>query len=76
MLTPLGWYAHQLPMPILKLLVAGMFASELVAPFLMFVTAWMRYLGCLMICGLQVGIILTGNYTFLNYLTIVLAVSI
>lgn len=73
--TPLGWYAHQLSMPMLKLLVAGMFASELVAPFLMFGTAWMRYLGCLMICGLQVGIILTGNYTFLNYLTIVLAVS-
>lgn len=73
--TPLAWYAHHLPLPVLKLLVGGMYASELIAPFLVFGTSWMRYLGCLMICGLQVGIILTGNYTFLNYLTMVLAVS-
>jgi len=73
--TPLAWYASLSPMWILKTLVVGMFISELVAPLLLFGTSMMRYIGCMMICALQVGIILTGNYTFLNYLTMVLAVS-
>jgi hypothetical protein len=73
--TPLAWYADHLPKWVLSGMVLGMYASELVAPCLVFGTSIMRYIGAMLICALQLGIIVTGNYTFLNYLTMVLALS-
>jgi hypothetical protein len=73
--TPLAWYADHLPKWVLSGMVLGMYVSELIAPCLVFGTSIMRYIGAMLICALQLGIIVTGNYTFLNYLTMVLAVS-
>jgi len=73
--TPVAWYVAHLPKWLLKGMVLGMYMSELIAPWLVFGTSLVRYIGAALICALQIGIIITGNYTFLNYLTIVLAVS-
>ena len=70
--TWFGWYAHQLPEWFHKTSVLGMFAAELVVPFLIFAPRHLRTVGCIGLIALQILIILTGNYCFFNLLTIVL----
>ncbi len=70
--TSLGWYVHQLPEGFQKASVIGMFAAELVVPFVIFAPRRLRTIGCIGLVGLQMLIILTGNYCFFNLLTIAL----
>ena len=70
--TWFGWYAHQFPEWFHKASVLGMFAAELVVPFLIFAPRHLRTVGCIGLIALQILIILTGNYCFFNLLTIVL----
>ena len=70
--TWFGWYAHQLPEWFHKASTIGMFAAELVVPFLIFAPRHPRTVGCIGFIVLQILIILTGNYCFFNLLTIVL----
>jgi predicted DCC family thiol-disulfide oxidoreductase YuxK len=70
--TWLGWYAAQLPVWFQKLSCGTMFAIELGAPFLILGPRRIRFLGAGAIALLQVLILLTGNYTFFNYLTLAL----
>ena len=70
--TSIGWYVHQLPEWFQKVSVIGMFAVELAVPFLIFAPRRLRTAGCIGLVGLQVLIILTGNYCFFNLLTIAL----
>ena len=70
--TSLGWYAHQFPEWFQKASVIGMFAGEMVVPFLIFAPRRLRAAGCIGLVGLQMLIILTGNYCFFNLLTIAL----
>ena len=70
--TWFGWYAHQLPEWFHKASTIGMFAAELVVPFLIFAPRHPRTVGCIGLIVLQILIILTGNYCFFNLLTIVL----
>jgi len=74
--TPLAWYAHQLPVWFQKLSVIMMFAAEIVIPVTIFAPRRLRMLGAWLIIGFQLSIILTGNYTFFNWLTIVLCVTL
>ena len=70
--TSLGWYAHQFPEWFQKVSVIGMFAGEMVVPFLIFAPRRLRTAGCIGLVGLQMLIILTGNYCFFNLLAIAL----
>ena len=70
--TLIGWYVHQLPEWLHKVSVIGMFAVELVIPFLIFAPRRLRTAGCIGLVGLQLLILLTGNYCFFNLLTIAL----
>ena len=70
--TWFGWYAHQLPEWCQKVSIIGMFGAELVIPFLIFAPRRLRTAGCIGLVGLQVLILLTGNYCFFNLLTIAL----
>jgi predicted DCC family thiol-disulfide oxidoreductase YuxK len=70
--TWIGWYANQLPLWFQKISCAGMFAIELGAPWLIFGPRRIRFFGCGAIVFLQILILLTGNYTFFNFLTIAL----
>jgi len=70
--TWIGWYAHQLPVRFQEFSCAMMFAIELGAPFLIFAPRRLRFLGGAALACLQILILLTGNYTFFNWLTLAL----
>ncbi|MGH7990110.1 MAG: lipase maturation factor family protein, partial [Limisphaerales bacterium] len=70
--TWIGWYASQLPLWFQKCSCLVMFAVELGAPWLIFAPRRIRFLGGAAIAFLQILILLTGNYTFFNFLTLAL----
>lgn len=70
--TWIGWYACQLPPWFQKFSCAAMFAIELGAPWLIFAPRRIRFLGAAALASLQILILLTGNYTFFNWLTLAL----
>ncbi len=70
--TWIGWYANQLPLWFQKASCLAMFCIELGAPFLIFAPRRLRFCGGAAIAFLQVLILLTGNYTFFNLLTLAL----
>jgi predicted DCC family thiol-disulfide oxidoreductase YuxK len=70
--TWMAWYANQLPPGFQKFSCAVAFAIELGAPFLIFVPRRVRFFGGGAIAFLQILILLTGNYTFFNILTLAL----
>ncbi len=70
--TWIGWYAEQLPLSFQKFSCAAMFTVELGAPFLIFGPRRVRFFGATAIAFLQLLILLTGNYTFFNFLTLAL----
>lgn len=67
-----GWYANLLPLWSQRFSCAAMFAIELGAPFLIFLPRRIRFVGAAAIAFLQILILLTGNYTFFNWLTLAL----
>ncbi|MFZ1072383.1 MAG: lipase maturation factor family protein [Verrucomicrobiia bacterium] len=70
--TWIAWYANQLPLWFQKASCAVMFCIELGAPFLIFAPRRLRFCGGAAIAFLQILILLTGNYTFFNLLTLAL----
>jgi hypothetical protein len=72
--NPVAWYFHQLPAWFQQTSCALMFAVELAAPFLLFAPRRARMLAGIAIAVLQGLILLTGNYTFFNWLTLLLCV--
>jgi predicted DCC family thiol-disulfide oxidoreductase YuxK len=74
--TWIGWHAHQLPVWFQKISIAVMFGVELAVPFLIFAPRRLRFFGCAVLVVLQVFILLTGNYCFFNFLTIVLCIPL
>jgi len=70
--TWIGWYAQQLPFWFQKASCAAMFGIELGAPLLIFAPRRLRFGGGAAIAFLQILILLTGNYTFFNCLTLAL----
>ncbi len=72
--TPLSWYMTQLPAWFMKASTTFTFAVELFVPFLFFMPRRIRFAGGLLTITLQVMILLTGNYTFFNWLAIALCI--
>jgi Lipase maturation factor len=71
--TPVAWYMHQLPMAFQKASTLFVLAAEVAVPFLFFAPRRFRQVGAWITIVLQFLILITGNYTFFNVLTIVLA---
>jgi len=71
--TPLAWYMCQLPMWFQKVSTGFVLFAEVGVPFLIFAPRRLRYAGGGVLILLQILILLTGNYTFFNWLTILLA---
>jgi len=69
-----AWYANLLPLWFQKLSCAVLFGIEIGAPFLIFTPRRIRFLGAALLAGLQLLILLTGNYTFFNWLSMALCV--
>jgi len=72
--TPLAWYMQQLPAWFQKASVGVVFVVELLVPFLFFAPRRIRRVAAWVTIGFQALILLTGNYTFFNWLTIALCV--
>jgi predicted DCC family thiol-disulfide oxidoreductase YuxK len=72
--TPLAWFAAQMPQWFHQISALIMFFIELVVPFMFFMPRRIRFIGAWLTILLQVMIILTGNYTFFNWLTIALCI--
>lgn len=70
--TWIGWYAHQLPVWFQRVSCVLVFLVEIGAPFLIVAPRRLRMTGATAMIGLQVLILLTGNYTFFNWLAIAL----
>ncbi len=69
--NPLSWYAHHLPRPILHAGVLFHHFVELLAPWCCFAPARWRRAGAVTMISFQLMLILGGNLSFLNWLTIV-----
>jgi Lipase maturation factor len=70
--TWIGWYAQQLPHWFHAATAFGALALELVIVWMFFLPRRWRILLFFVVTPWQIGIILTANYTFLNYLVLVL----
>ena len=74
--TWIGWYAHQLPAGVQAACQLLMFVIELLAPPLIFCGRRARFFAAAVTVALQVAILLTGNYTFFNWLAILLCLAL
>jgi hypothetical protein len=70
--TWIAWYAHQLPHAFHAATAVLVLALELVLIFGIFLPRRSRIVLFFVITAWQIGIILTSNYAFLNYLVLVL----
>jgi lipase maturation factor 1 len=72
--TWIGWYVQHLPHWFHVATAFGTLALELVLAWMLFLPRRWRIVCFFIVTPWQIGIILTANYTFLNYLVLVLAV--
>jgi len=72
----ISWYVNQLPIWFQKLSCTLVFFVEILVPFLIFAGRWGRLIAFFCISGLQVLIILTGNYCFFNLLALGLCLTL
>lgn len=72
----ISWYAHQLPGWFQWSSCVVMFGIELALPFFIFLGRLPRLAACFGFIILNSLIVLTGNYTYFNYLTILLCVPL
>jgi predicted DCC family thiol-disulfide oxidoreductase YuxK len=70
--TLLAWYANQLPLWFQKASTALTLGTELALPVLMLLPRRLKHIAAFGTITLQVLILLTGNYTFFNFLTLAL----
>ncbi|MGP4019919.1 lipase maturation factor family protein [Saccharopolyspora sp. 5N708] len=70
---PLSWWFHWLPGPLHRIEVAANHGTQLVVPFLLFAPQPIATTAALIIVITQVWLMLSGNFAWLNLLTITLA---
>ncbi|WP_067179608.1 lipase maturation factor family protein [Microtetraspora niveoalba] len=73
---PLSWYFHRLPGPAHRVEVAGNHVAQLVAPFGLFAPQPYASVAAGVMIATQLWLILSGNFAWLNWLTVVLAASV
>jgi hypothetical protein len=74
--NPVSWFAHRLPGPVHKFGVFTNHVVELAAPLLYFGPPRVAAVAGLATVGFQGWLMVTGNFSFLNFLTIVMAASL
>jgi hypothetical protein len=72
--TWIGWYVQHLPHWFHAATAFGTLALELVLVWMLFLPRRFRILCFFIVTPWQIGIILTANYTFLNYLVLALGI--
>jgi hypothetical protein len=72
---PLSWYFHHLPRPLHRVEVLANHAAQLVVPFGLFAPQPVARVAGLVIIVTQTWLLVSGNFSWLNLITIVLATS-
>jgi hypothetical protein len=73
--NPVSWYLHQLPAWMQKGSVLFNHYAELIAPFMLFGPRRVRLVGGASIVAFQLLLIVSGNLSWLNWLTIAIAIA-
>ncbi|OBA84714.1 hypothetical protein A5662_04960 [Mycobacteriaceae bacterium 1482268.1] len=73
---PLSWFFHHLPRPFHRVEVAGNHFAQLIVPFGLFAPQPVASIAAAIITITQLWLVLSGNFSWLNWVTIVLAVSV
>jgi hypothetical protein len=73
--NPVSWYAQKAPAWFHKFSVLVNHFSQLVMPWLLFARQPLASIAGLFVLGTQGWLVVSGNYSWLNYLTITLAFS-
>lgn len=72
---PLSWFFHHLPRPLHRIEVAGNHFAQLVVPFGLFAPQPVASIAAGIIIVTQLWLVASGNFAWLNWLTIFLAFS-
>lgn len=72
--NPLSWYLHRLPVMVHKGAVLFTHFVELVVPFFYFAPPPISYIAGILTILFQITLILSGNLSWLNYITIVVTI--
>lgn len=73
---PLSWFFHHLPKPLHRAEVAGNYAAQLAAPVLLFAPQPVSTWAAVVMAITQLWLVISGNFAWLNWVTIVLALSV
>ena len=73
--NPLSWWFHNLPKPLHRVEVAANHAAQLVVPFLLFAPQPIASVAGAVIVITQAWLIVSGNFSWLNFITIAVAFS-
>jgi hypothetical protein len=73
---PLSWYFHRLPKPLHRVEVAANHVTQLVVPFGLFTPQPYAGVAACVIIVTQVWLMVSGNFSWLNWLTVILATSV
>jgi Lipase maturation factor len=73
--NPLSWFFHRLPGPVHRVEVAANHVTQLVVPFLLFLPQPVSGLAAAIVVITQLWLVLSGNFSWLNALAIVLALA-
>ncbi|MPV36433.1 lipase maturation factor family protein [Georgenia subflava] len=72
---PLSWFFHHLPRPLHKVEVAANHVTQLIVPFLLFAPQPVASVAAAIVVVTQLWLVLSGNFAWLNWLTMLLAFS-
>ncbi|WP_405719104.1 lipase maturation factor family protein [Streptomyces sp. NBC_01537] len=72
---PLSWFFHHLPKPLHRIETAANHFAQLVVPVALFTPQPVASAAACLIVATQLWLILSGNFSWLNWLTVLLAVS-
>jgi hypothetical protein len=73
--NPLSWFFHHLPKPLHRVEVLGNFFAQLVVPIFLFAPQPVASVAGAIIVATQAWLVLSGNFSWLNFLTMTLAFS-
>lgn len=73
--NPLSWLFHRLPRPIHRVEVVGNFVAQLILPWGLFLPQPFASIAAVLLIGSQLYLVVSGNYAWLNWITIVVTLS-
>ncbi len=72
---PLSWHFHRLPRSLHRFEVLGNYVAQLIAPFALFLPQPIAAAGGLIMIATQAYLMASGNYAWLNLVTMIVVVS-